>query len=102
LRTRILDVAKKELSRSIDWYDRQREGLGGEFLNEFADAAATIRQNPKGFGLMLGRKAKREIRGYVMKRFPFAVVYEVLAREICIIAIAHGRKRPGYWKRRKP
>jgi toxin ParE1/3/4 len=101
VRTRILDLAKKEFSRSITWYDRQREGLGGEFLNDFDTAVAAIQNNPKGYGLMLGGKSKREIRGYVMGRFPFVIVYELLAKEICIIAVAHGQKRPGYWNRRK-
>jgi toxin ParE1/3/4 len=101
VRTRILDLAKKELSKAIDWYDRQLEGLGGEFLDDFETGVATIQNNPKAYGLILSRQSKREIRGYVMKCFPFVIVYEVLPEQICIIAVAHGRKRPGYWKRRK-
>ena len=101
MRTRILDLAKKELTRSITWYDHQREGLGEEFLNNFARAVRSIQENPKGYTRMLGEPTRREVRGYVMKRFPFVVVYEVLADEISISAVAHGRKRPGYWKRRK-
>jgi hypothetical protein len=35
-----------------------------------------------------------------MRRFPFAVVYEIESHNISVIAIMHLRRRPGYWKRR--
>ncbi|MHB0958931.1 MAG: hypothetical protein ACYC0X_26630 [Pirellulaceae bacterium] len=37
---------------------------------------------------------------YLMKRFPFVVIYRVTTDRIEIVAIAHGRRKPGYWKRR--
>jgi hypothetical protein len=37
---------------------------------------------------------------YVMKRFPFVVVYRVTTDRIEIIAVAHGSRKPGYWKKR--
>jgi len=35
-----------------------------------------------------------------MKRFPFAIIYRDTPEAIQVIAIAHGHRRPGYWKKR--
>jgi len=39
-------------------------------------------------------------RKYVLDRFPYSVVYRELPSVIQVLAIAHGRRRPGYWKNR--
>jgi hypothetical protein len=43
-----------------------------------------------------GRCARR----YVVPRFPFSSVYRMREDEVEIIAVAHGRRRPGYWRSR--
>jgi len=39
-------------------------------------------------------------RRYVMRRFPFVVVYRVVGSTVEVVAVAHGRRKPGYWKSR--
>lgn len=39
-------------------------------------------------------------RRIVLPRFPYSVVYEVHADHIVIVAVAHQRRRPGYWRDR--
>lgn len=39
-------------------------------------------------------------RKFVLRRFPFLLVYRDKAAAIQILAVAHGRRKPGYWKRR--
>ena len=39
-------------------------------------------------------------RRYLLRRFPYLVVYRTFDAAIQIIAIAHGRRRPGYWQER--
>jgi hypothetical protein len=34
--------------------------------------------------------------------FPFAIVYVELDTEVLILAVAHGKRRPGYWRERVP
>ena len=43
---------------------------------------------------------RRGVRRYVMKRYPFVVVYRELAKEIRVLAVAATKRRPGYWHRR--
>ena len=35
-----------------------------------------------------------------MRRFPYLIVYRVTASAIQVVAVAHARRRPGYWKTR--
>ena len=42
----------------------------------------------------------RRARRYVFPRYPFSLVYILRGAEIQIIAVAHGRRRPGYWRAR--
>jgi plasmid stabilization system protein ParE len=42
---------------------------------------------------------QEELR-YLLKRYPFIIVYRIAADRIEIVAVAHGKRRPGYWRRR--
>jgi len=35
-----------------------------------------------------------------MRRFPFSIVYYVADDTIRIVAVAHAKRRPGYWRTR--
>ena len=35
-----------------------------------------------------------------MRRFPYLIVYRTTSTAIQVVAVAHGRRRPGYWKTR--
>ena len=58
--------------------------------------------------VILFRKKKKKtlnlgennIRKYVFPRFPFILFFRMLKEEIQIIAVAHAKRRPGYWKSR--
>ena len=39
-------------------------------------------------------------RRFVMRRFPFTVIYRDREKLIEVVAVAHGRRKPGYWKKR--
>jgi toxin ParE1/3/4 len=41
--------AEAELSEALDYYERQRAGLGGEFRREFEAALQRVRENPQAY-----------------------------------------------------
>ncbi|MGH8771908.1 MAG: type II toxin-antitoxin system RelE/ParE family toxin [Burkholderiales bacterium] len=63
---------------------------------EFENSVNLLLQYP-GLGPMW-RHGKRRL---VMKRFPFSVIYTVVADQIRVLAVAHHSRRPEYWRRRK-
>ena len=36
-----------------------------------------------------------------VKRFPFRIVFRVVENRILVVAVAHAKRRPGYWKDRR-
>lgn len=89
--------ARKELDAAIGYYEEQKIGLGLELLSDVEEVLGNIQQNPK-----LGTLYKIEgIRRYGVKRFPYLIFYTELEEIIWIIAIAHGKRKPNYWRERK-
>jgi toxin ParE1/3/4 len=90
--------AEAELRAAIRFYEDQREGLGAEFQDEVEQATERIARMPQAFS-PYGRDG---LRKYVLARFPYSIFYLELEECIWIAAVAHQRRRPGYWARRHP
>lgn len=89
--------AIEELDGAISYYEDQKVGLGLDFLAEVEQALDKIQQNPN-----LGAVYKATgLRRYVIQRFPFLIFYAELEEFIWVVAIAHGKRRPDYWRRRQ-
>ena len=93
---RYLPLAREELNEAAAFYEAAVPGLGEAFLDDVERAIETVRENPR-IGAPVGRRFRRTFVG----RFPFSIVYLDRDGEIVIVAIAHQRKRPGYWRRRQ-
>ena len=90
--------AKVELDSTMWWYEHRLNGLGLEFHDEVDIVLGKIRNNAE-IGTPYKSTDYRFIR---TKRFPYLVYYLELQDAIWIAAIAHSRRRPDYWRRRKP
>ncbi|WP_257236816.1 type II toxin-antitoxin system RelE/ParE family toxin [Nostoc sp. 'Peltigera malacea cyanobiont' DB3992] len=88
--------ASKELDAAIAYYEAKKVGLGLDLLSEVEKVILKIQQNPN-----LGTPHKIEgIRRYAIQRFPYLIFYTVLEEVIWVIAIAHSKRKPNYWKQR--
>lgn len=87
--------AVAEARAAAQWY-RERSPLAADaFLAELDRAVERIAENPEMYPhYVLGT------RRYLLQRFPFYLVYREVAGKLQIVAIAHGRRRPEYWKKR--
>jgi toxin ParE1/3/4 len=94
---RIHADAKAELEEAVAHYETQRRGLGLVFLSAFERAVVLIRENPP-----VGAHYKETLyRYFTLRRFPYVIYYLDLAEHMSIAAVAHGRRRPDYWRRRR-
>jgi len=90
--------AKAELDAAIAYYQGEKNGLGLEFLDEVRRTENLIQQFPQ-----LGTPYQdTEFRTRKIKRFPYVLVYCDLEDGLWLIAVAHSKKRPGYWLSRTP
>lgn len=88
--------ASKELEADFRRYQRQRAGRGIRFLDAIDVVLARIVAEPGSFPLLRAP----EIRSAKVARFPYRVVFVVIGSDVRVLAVAHGRRRPGYWRRR--
>jgi toxin ParE1/3/4 len=89
-------AAEGDIGDAFLWY-RERNALAPDaFRAEVFDAIDGIAEAP------LSRAADEEgNRKRVLRRFPYSVFYEVLGSTVNILAVAHHRRRPNYWRSRK-
>lgn len=98
---RVLPQAEAELRAAAEWYD-DRAGLGDELVLEVQTTAEGIAAAPEAFAPASGVHPRVGARQAAVNRFPYRVIFVVLVDEIRIVAVAHTRRRPGYWRDRLP
>ena len=93
-RTRVLPGSPAEYANAAAWYDGKRRGLGAEFAEAVRAALREIEERPLAWPSWPTRP---EYRWFLMNRLPFAVFYRVTDTEVQITAVAHDKRKPGYW-----
>jgi hypothetical protein len=89
-------AAETELNRSVDYYDECQKGLGLEFLKEIYHTVQNILTFPNAWSPL-----SANTRRCLSKRFPYGVVYQVVSKEVYIIAVMNLNREPDYWKGRE-
>ena len=92
---RFTPEADTELAEARQWYAHQREDLDLELMKSVDEALSRIVANPQQYPIVY-----RTLRRAVVRRFPFAVFYEVSPQEIQVVAVFHSRRNPQRWKSR--
>lgn len=92
---RLRDEAETDLEEAAIWYQRQRRGLGYEFLDEVVTLLQTVQQHPLVYPVI-----HRETHRALMRRFPFGVFYLVEPEYIVVVAVMHASRHPGRWQGR--
>ena len=90
-------AAIADLNNAAAFYSAQaNKQLGLTLIAKFEKAVALLSENPE-----LGAPWVSGTRRFVLRRFPFNIAYSLFPDHLFIIAIAHQRRRPDYWHRRK-
>jgi len=90
---RLSSEAEEEVEQAVDFYTQQASKLVAlAFLAEFARTARLVAANPG-----IGTRTSRGRRRFPLHRFPYSLIYRVEEDCICIGAVAHHSRRPGYW-----
>lgn len=93
---RTLSAAREEFAAAVRWYEEQRPGLGADFFDSVTEATSRIETQPH-IGTFDPETRTRRV---LVRRFPYQVVYYLSDDGIAIVAVAHSKRRPGYWKDR--
>lgn len=89
--------ADRELSDGAVYYAQEANAeIGLAFVAEFERVLDLLCTHPQ-----LGTPWRRGKRRFPLRRFPYSIIYYVKGEELRVIALAHHRRRPGYWAGRK-
>ena len=94
--TSIHEIAETEINEAADFYDLESPGLGNVFIDEIQRATLSIVEFPAAAPLVRGRVRKR-----IVTKFPYSLVYAAREDEVRILAVAHHKRRPFYWRGRR-
>jgi plasmid stabilization system protein ParE len=92
---RIHPAAIEEAEAAYDWYSERSLTAAQGFLEELERAVEVVSETPQRWP-----QYRAGTRRYVFPRFPFFLVYCLRNDQVEVIAVAHGRRRPGYWAKR--
>jgi len=90
-----LPEASNELFEAAAYYESKQQGLGRRFRNEVLEVCGLIVQQP-----LLWRERSGGYRRVNCPVFPYYIAYFIRGDFIVIAAVAHGHRRPGYWKQK--
>jgi len=86
-----------DLRDAAEFYrDRAGTTLSQSFLEEFEHSVSLLLEYPG-----IGSPWRCATRRFIMRRFPYSIIYSTASEEIRILAVAHQSRRPGYWRMRK-
>jgi toxin ParE1/3/4 len=89
------DGALTETEAAIDYYYKAgAPHIASRFLEQLEYTLSILKQFPE-----LGSVTYSETRSFPLNGFPFSVVYHLKNENLYVIAVAHHRRRPGYWRR---
>lgn len=94
-RLEYLDEALDEAEEAARWYAERSPAAAAGFADELDVAAAVIEQAPEAWP-----PYDHGTRRFLLRRFPYYLVYRIDPTRVVVLAIAHARRRPGYWKDR--
>ena len=94
MRVELHPSADEEFAKQVEYYEDRQPGLGRRFYDEVMAHLDWITENPH---LPRMRRNHRRVN---LKVFPFYIAYVLADDLIWVLAVAHARKKSGYWKRR--
>jgi plasmid stabilization system protein ParE len=92
----IHETAEAEINEAADFYDLENPGLGNVFLDEVEHAIEAISRYPEVAPVVRNGMRKKHLM-----KFPYSLIYSVRSDEVRLLAVAHQKRRPFYWRGRR-
>lgn len=87
--------ARDDFDESFNWYAKRSHDAAIGFANAVDDAILEVLANSNRFPMTFCG-----CRHTTLKRFPFRIVFRDIQDRLVIVAVAHAKRRPGYWRDR--
>jgi|KBSSwiStaDraftv2_1062776.scaffolds.fasta_scaffold07259_4 plasmid stabilization system protein ParE len=95
MRVRFVAEADEELTEAAGYLSERSVQAAQRLLTDVEGAIRLLRRFPR-----LGSPLRHNLRRLALKVFPYRIIYRIEGGEIVVYALAHVRRRPGYWRKR--
>lgn len=95
MKAAFLPEAEKEFREAARYYENEASGVGLAFIIEVHKAIDAIVANP-----LASPEVRGSIRKKVLNHFPYNMLYSIEPNLVVVVAVAHQKRRPTYWRRR--
>jgi plasmid stabilization system protein ParE len=92
MKLEILEIARREYDEAKEFYETEQPGLGSQFKEQIRHSLLRIQQYPQAWP-----PERKEIRRYIVHKFPYKILYSVQDDKIVVLAFAHLHRQPDYW-----
>lgn len=89
MKLRYTTQAQIDIDITVGWYEKQRKGLGIEFLNSIDTTTNRILENPASYP-----QKHKDYRSALIRKFPFTVFYIAEETEVVVHAVFDNRQDP--------
>jgi len=89
------EEAEQDIAEAAAWYERQRQGLGEDFMTRVDACFNALCRTPEMHQLV-----KRNFRRGLVRRFPYAVFYEYTDEKVIVYGVLHTSQDPKKWRER--
>ena len=86
-----------EYREAVLHYNNISSTIANQFVVKIEQTVALIREQPNAWVVV-----SKNIRRSIVKGYPYSIFFSVYSGKIYILAIAHQKRKPNYWKKRKP
>ena len=94
-RVEFLPDSLREIDDAFEWYFERSVQAAEAFVRETTSAFALIASSPT-----VWPRYEAGTRRYVLRKFPYSIIYREKPDGIEVVAVAHHKRRPKYWRRR--
>lgn len=84
-----------DIKVAYDWYEKQRVGLGEDFLLTLEVSYEKMARTPKVYTSIY-----KNVRRKLTSRFPYGIFFVLEDKQIIVIAIIHTKRDSSIWSNR--
>lgn len=89
-------AAQVEFDEAAEWYEIQEQGLREMFVYAVDETLLRVMDGPQHFPVVHGSNTRRAL----IRKFPYAVFFEVHRDRIIVLALFHTSRNPLVWRYR--
>lgn len=91
------EEAQEELELAAEWYEHRRALLGDEFVEVIESSLRALRREYATLSAARQVPISLQVQRMHVARFPYQLFVVRRQTGFLVLAVAHHRRRPGYW-----